>query len=68
MLKLTQTFYKILNVETGNWFSTKNSKASWSRLSGAKTVMTTNELDPTVYEIYEFVAVGSPIKEGKNNA
>jgi len=62
MLNLTQIFYKILNTETMEWYSTRNSKTSWSRLSGAATVITTNKLDPEVYQIYEFVGEGKPVE------
>lgn len=60
-MRLTETFYKILDKETGNWFSTKNSKTVWARLSGAKTAFSTNKLDPTRYAIFEFVATGEEI-------
>lgn len=61
-MRLTETFYKILNTETGKWFSTKNSKTVWARLSGARTTMTANNLDPEIFKIYEFAAVGNPIE------
>lgn len=62
MFNLTQIFYKILNTNTMEWYSTRNSKTSWSRLSGAATVITTNKLDPEVYVIYEFVGTGKPVE------
>ena len=60
--QLTAIFYKILNIETGEFFSTKNTKTVWARLSGAKTTITTNKLDPEIFIIYEFVGVGQPVK------
>lgn len=65
-MQLTENFYKILNTKTCQWFATKNSKASWSRLSGAKTAFSANNLDENIYEIYEFVGVGKPLKAKEN--
>lgn len=67
MPTLTETFFKILNTKTGEWYSTKNSRATWSRLSGAKTTMTANNLDPEVYKVYEFVGVGKPVESATAN-
>jgi hypothetical protein len=65
MLKLTETFYKILDTETMNWFTTKNSKTVWARLNAVHVVLKANNLDTTRYKIYEFVAEGSPIERSR---
>ena len=64
MPKLTQTFYKILNTDTGHWFASKNSKTVWAQYSGASTTITANDLDRNIYVIYEFVATGVPVERG----
>jgi hypothetical protein len=63
MLKLTEKFYKILDTETMNWFTTKNSKTVWARLNAVHVVLKANNLDTTRYKIYEFVAQGQEINQ-----